>query len=35
VPWKLRNIWKNCLHIANSMNFLVTHGKVIIAVMLD
>jgi len=25
VPWRLRNIWENCLHITRSMNFLATH----------
>ena len=25
VPWSLRNIWDNCLHLLSSMNFFVTH----------
>jgi len=25
IPWKLRNIWENCLHIISIMNFFVTH----------
>lgn len=25
VPWRVRNIWMNCMFIVNSMNFMATH----------
>ena len=25
VPWNLKNIWENCLHIISSMSIIVTH----------
>lgn len=25
VPWKIRNRWRNCMHLCNSMNFRVSH----------
>ena len=25
IPWRLSNIWENCLHLLSSMNFLVSH----------
>lgn len=25
VPWQLRNIWENCLHLTSSISFFITH----------